>query len=269
MIDIAPHILAKQPGDGLFAITRPVSTSIAACELTHLDRSVIDVERARAEHRIYEDTLEALGCTLIRLSEAPDLPDSVFVDDTAVVLNELAIITHPGAASRRGELVAVAEALGRFRSLVWIQPPATLDGGDVFVVGRQIFAGRSTRTNDAGIEQLRSIVTPFRYVVHAVDVSGCLHLETAVSAIASDTLIIQPAWVKNAQLGGFRCVEVDPDEPFAANTIRLGDVLIRAAEYPRTNDRLAAQGFDIVTVPAAELARAEGGVTCCSILFEP
>lgn len=269
MIDIAQHILAKQPGDGLFAITRPVSSSIAQCELTHLQRSVIDVERARAEHGLYEEVLEALGCTLIRLDEAPDLPDSVFVDDTAIVLNELAIITHPGAASRRAELAAVAEALGRFRSLVWIQPPATLDGGDVFVVGKQIFVGRSTRTNDAGIEQLRSIVTPFRYVVHAVDVDGCLHLETAVSPISSDTLLIQPAWVKSAQLAAFRLLEVDADEPFAANTLRLGDVLIRAAEHARTNDRLAAQGLDIVTVPASELARAEGGVTCCSILFEP
>jgi len=224
---------------------------------------------ARAQHSDYENLLETLGCTLVRVPGADDLPDSVFVEDTAIVLDELAIVAHPGAASRRGELAAVAEILGRFRSLVWIQSPGTLDGGDVFVAGTEIFVGRSARTNDAGIEQLRAIVAPFRYAVHVIDVRKCLHLKTAVSPVSEDTLLIHPQWVDGAWFPAFRILEIDASEPFAANALRVGDAVVHAAEFPRTGERLSSQGIDVVTVPASELAKAEGGVTCCSILFEP
>jgi dimethylargininase len=245
-----------------------VSPSIATCQLTHLPRSAIDLDVARTQHRAYENLLETLGCTLLRAPEAVDLPDSVFVEDVAVVLDELAVIAHPGAASRRGELADVAELLGRFRSLVWIQPPATLDGGDVFVIGKRMYVGRSARTNEAGIEQLRSILAPFRYEVHAVDLRDCLHLKTAISPVADDTLLAQPAWLDADVFEGFRIIEVEPGEPFAANALRIGDIVIHAEEFPRTNDLLAAHGIEVATVPASELAKAEGGVTCCSIIFE-
>jgi dimethylargininase len=262
-------IISRQQGSGLFAVTRPVSASIADCELTHVQRSIIDVNVARAQHSAYENLLETLGCTLLRVPAADDLPDSVFVEDTAIVLDELAIVAHPGAASRRGELAAVAEILGRFRSLVWIQSPGTLDGGDVFVVRKEIFVGRSARTNDAGIEQLRAIVAPFRYIVHVIDVRQCLHLKTAVCPVSEDTLLVHPQWVDAACFSAFHILEIDEAEPFAANALRVGDAVIHAAEFPRTSERLASHGIDVVTVPASELAKAEGGVTCCSIVFEP
>jgi dimethylargininase len=251
------------------ALTRPVSAALANCELTHLARSTIDVSVAREQHRAYETVLETLGCTLVRVPEAPDLADSVFVEDTAIVLDELGIITRPGAASRRPELDAVAEALARYRSLCWIQPPGTVDGGDVFVVGRRLFVGRSGRTDVEGIRQLRTIVAPFRYEVHVVEVHDCLHLKTAVTPVADATLLVQPKWVDVRQFSDFDLIEIDPREAFAANALRIGDAVLHAAEFPRTLERLAERGFAVTSVPASELAKAEGGVTCCSIVFEP
>ncbi|MGH7502186.1 MAG: dimethylarginine dimethylaminohydrolase family protein [Longimicrobiales bacterium] len=251
------------------ALTRPVSPAIVHCELTHLAREPIDVKVARDQHLAYEVALTSLGCTLVRVPEAPDLPDSVFVEDTAVVLDELAIITHPGAPSRRAELDGVADALARYRALCWIQPPATLDGGDVFVMERRIFVGRSGRTNADGIEQLRTIVAPFQYEVHIVEQHDCLHLKTAASPVAAGTLLIHRDWVDTDAFREFELIDIDREEPFAANAVLVGNDVICAAEFPRTREVLVRRGISVTPVPASELAKAEGGVTCCSIVFEP
>ena len=163
------------------ALTREISPALADCELTHLAREPVDVARARRQHAVYEQALAALGCTVHRLAAGDDMPDSVFIEDTAVVVDEVAVITRPGAPSRRAETAAVADALAPYRPLVRIDPPGTLDGGDVLVAGRTVFAGRSARTNDAGIEQLRGALAGFGYTVQAVPVDGCLHLKTAAT----------------------------------------------------------------------------------------
>jgi dimethylargininase len=249
------------------AITRAVSPSLASCELTHLTRVPIDVERARAQHRAYEQALADAGGIVERLDAGPEMPDSVFIEDIAIVFNELAIITRPGAESRRVETPAVAEALGRYRPLQIIEPPGTVDGGDVLVAGRQVFVGRSTRTNDAAIVQMRRILAPLGYTVHDLVVHGCLHLKSAVTALADDMLLVNPEWIDTTAFAGFTCVEVDPEEPSAANVLRLHDRVIAPASFPRTVERLARRGLRLQTVDASEVAKAEGAVTCCSLII--
>jgi dimethylargininase len=176
----------------LIALTRAVSPAFAACELTHLARTPIDVDLARRQHAEYERALESTGCTVERVSSDASMPDAVFIEDAAIVLDELAIVSRPGAASRRGETAAVAEALARHRRVVTIDAPGTMDGGDVLSVGRTIFVGRSTRTNDDGIASLRAITEPLGYSVHALGVPSCLHLKSALTALDDTTLLVNP-----------------------------------------------------------------------------
>jgi dimethylargininase len=249
------------------ALTRPVSASISACELTHLDRQPIDLERARAQHHRYEETLAELGCQIERLPEEPDLPDAVFVEDAAVVLDELAIITRPGAASRRPETRTVARALGQYRPLATIEPPGTLDGGDVLHVGRTFYVGLSQRSNRSGIEQMRDLLTPLGYIVRCVPVQGCLHLKSAVTRVAEETLLINRDWIDGEAFPQLDLVDIDPLEPYAANALTIDGAVIYAAAYPRTRERLEARGISVQAVDVSELAKAEGAVTCCSLVF--
>jgi dimethylargininase len=250
------------------ALTRELSPTIQDCELTHLAREPIDIERARAQHSAYEEALVALGCRVVRLTAEPELPDGVFVEDTAVVVGEVAAITRPGAASRRSETESTAEALGRYRPLARVMAPGTLDGGDVLIVGRRVFVGRSSRSNEAGAASLRSILEPHGYSVTSVDFGGCLHLKSAVTEVAAETLLVNPAWVDPRVLGAACVVEVDPQEPFAANGLRVGDTVLFPAAFPRTRQRLEDRGIGVVLVELSELAKAEGAVSCCSIVLE-
>ncbi len=250
------------------AITRGVSPAIGRCELTHLNRTPINVGLAKAQHALYEAVLGELGCRVQRLDEEPDLPDSVFVEDVAVVLDEVAIITRPGVSSRRGERPSVERALEPYRLLTHIREPGILDGGDVLVVGRDIYIGISSRSDTDALGQVQAIVADHGYSVNGIDVRGCLHLKSAVTAVSDETLLINPAWVDPADLGGRTCIPVDPSEPGAANVIRIGETILVGAAFPRTGERLSAAGFDVHPVDASELAKAEGALTCCSLLFD-
>lgn len=250
------------------ALTREVSPSIARCELTHLPRAVIDLSRAKAQHDAYCDKLSDLGCEVRRLPAEPDLPDAVFVEDTVVVLDEFAVLTRPGAASRREELPSVAGALRPYRSLAGIEPPATLDGGDVMQVGKTLYVGQSRRTDARAVEQLRGIVSPHGYSVVPVGVDGCLHLKSAVTRVADDLLLLNASWVDPDAFSGMRWVEVDPAEPFGANALLLGDVVLHAEAFPRTRRRLEDSRIGVISLDVSELAKAEGGLTCCSVIFQ-
>lgn len=250
------------------AIVAEVSPSIGRCELTHLRREPIDVERARAQHRAYEECLRELGCRVERLPAADELPDSVFVEDAAVVFPELAVLCRPGAASRRPEVPRVERALGVHRRLVRIDEPGTMDGGDVLVLGRDVFVGLSGRTNRDGAAQLRSLLAPHGYRVRAVEVDGCLHLKSAATAIGPRAVLVQPEWVDAGAFTGFDRVEVHPAEPFAANALVVGGTAIYADAHPRTRRRLEDRGVPVRGLDVSELARAEGAVTCCSLVFE-
>lgn len=257
-----------EPHPAFIALTRAVSDAIAHCELTHRERVPIDVAVARAQHAAYEDALRVAGCDVQRVAPAPELADAVFIEDTALAFAELAVMTHPGAESRRAELPAVEAALAPHRDIARITEPGTLDGGDVLVVDHRVFVGRSLRSNDAGIAQLRALLQPFGYTVDAVPVMGCLHLKSAVTALTSETLLINRAWTRADAFRGFDLLDVHPFEPFAANALRIGEALIYPAEFPRTLERLERRGLNPRTVPAGELAKAEGGVTCCSLILD-
>jgi dimethylargininase len=250
----------------ILALTRDISPAIERCELTYLSRLPIDLAAARRQHDAYERTLSDLGCTIQRLPTSSAMPDSVFIEDTAVVFDELAVIARPGAESRRIETEAVAAALAPHRRLERIESPGTLDGGDVLVLPRRVFVGSSGRTNPAGIDQLGRIMTPFGYRVEAIEVRGCLHLKSAVSALDDRTVLLNPEWIAASRFSEFAALSVDPREPFAANALRVGEYVIFPREFPLTRARLAAAGFAVRDVEVSELAKAEGGVTCCSIM---
>jgi dimethylargininase len=250
------------------AITRQVSPNLGDCHLTHLARSPIDIARAEAQHRAYQRTLAALDCRVLNLDAEPTMPDAVFVEDVAIVLDEIAVMTRPGAESRREEGATVAELLGRYRPLRHITAPATLDGGDVLRIGRTLYVGRSSRTNTEAIRQLQTLIADLGYTVQPMHIRGCLHLKSAVTAPRDDTLLLQPSWIDPASFPGFRIIEVDPDEAHAANLLRIGDNVVMPDCFPRTTQRLRDAGIEVVTVDVSELQKAEGATTCCSLVFE-
>ncbi len=252
----------------LIAVTRAVSATLAQCELTHLAREPIDVDRAAAQHDAYRRLLSSLGATLVEVPAAPELPDAVFIEDIAIVLDEIAVLTRPGAPSRRPESHAVATVLASHRPLCSMSAPATLDGGDVMRLGRTLYVGRSGRTNDPGIEQLRGWVAPLGYRVVPVEFTGCLHLKSAVTALSDELLLVNPAWVPVAAFPGCEAVPADEREPHAANALRIGGTIVFPSQYPRTRDRLVDRGLRVATTECDELAKAEGAVTCCSLIFE-
>ena len=256
----------------LIAITCDVSPNLAGCELSYVPRTGIDVALATAQHRAYQDALSTLGCRVITLPAEAGLPDSVFVEDVAIVLDEVAIMTRPGAQSRRAESASVAEILTRFRPLLTIEAPGTLDGGDVLRIGRTLYVGQSQRSNAAGIEQLRVLLTCYGYAVRTVPITGCLHLKSAATPVSDDTLLLQPKWIdRNAFAdlveSGTRILEVDPGEEHAANALRIGDGVLYPSCFPHTMRRMTDAGIQCVTVDVAELQKAEGAVTCCSLVF--
>jgi dimethylargininase len=251
----------------LKAITRAVSRSIVNCELTHLERIPIDLENARHQHHAYEQALRSLGVEVLSLAEEPDLPDSVFVEDTAIVLDECALLTRPGADSRKPEVDTIARALTPFRTLYRVEAPGSVDGGDVLTVGKTLWVGLTTRSNSSAIEQMQEFLRPHGYTVRGVKVSGCLHLKSAVTQAGDETLLINPDWVQKSNFPGMKFIDVDPSEPSAANLLLVGEAAVYQPAYPRTLERLEAAGIHPLLVDASELAKAEGALTCCSLLF--
>lgn len=251
----------------LYAITRPVSTSIQDCELTHLDRCPIDYERASSQHEDYVLALQRMGATIIELDPLHEFADAVFVEDIIVVVDGVAVLTRPGAESRRGEVESIIEAITPHRTLHRIESPGTLEGGDVMVAERTVFVGDSTRTNPAGFAQLKDALTPHGYTVLSVPVPGALHLKTAATYIGDAAVLANPAWIDVSHFAGLDIIEVHPDEPMAGNAIRMGDTLLCSSQFPRTADRLRDRGFNVITVDSTELSKAEGSLTCKSVVF--
>lgn len=249
----------------MIAITRDVSPSIARGEVTHMERVALDYHRAAEQHESYRTLLRTLGCEVVSLPADAAFPDCVFVEDTAIVLDDLAVVTRPGAESRRGEVDVVAGALARFRPLVRIEAPATIDGGDVLVLDDRIFVGLSSRTNEAAVAQLARLTG--RDVI-AVQVHGALHLKTAITRVSPEALLLNREWVDAAPFAGFTLVDVDPAEPFGGNAVLLHDRVIYPSAFPRTRARLESHGIEVHPVDADELAKVEGGVTCCSVLID-
>ncbi|MBT8401768.1 MAG: dimethylargininase [Rhodothermia bacterium] len=250
------------------ALTRPISDAFQDCQLTHRARERIELATARMQHARYEDALAQAGCRIRRLQPLPEMPDAVFVEDTAVVLDEIAIVARPGAASRRLEVPSVTNAIEAYRPTAFVNPPGTLDGGDVLRVGRRLFVGLSSRTNPVGAEMLERIVDPYGYEVTHIEIVKCLHLKSAVTALDDRTLLVNPALIEPSAFGELKVVESDPSEAEAANVLAINDVLICAAQFPRTQARLEQLGRRVISVDLSEITKAEGAVTCCSILVD-
>jgi len=251
----------------MIALLREVSPSLAACELSFLARAPIDVERARAQHAHYAAELTALGCSIEWLAPLPENADAVFVEDTAVVLPETAVITRPGVASRRGEVESVAASLAGHRPLKGIVAPGCLEGGDVVRIGRNLYVGVSGRSNAAGIEQLRAALAPFGYRVAGVAMRDCLHLKSAVTFIPPDSVLVNRAWVDPDVFDARSVIEVDDSEAFAANTLTVQGVTLLSAAFPRTEERLRAAGVTTRALDVSELQKAEAALTCMSLML--
>lgn len=251
----------------MIAITRSVSARLDRCQLSFVDRSPLDLKLAQTQHANYCDALKRLGCRMIVLPPLDELPDAVFVEDTAVVLDELAIMTRPGAVVRRAESKSVAVALAAFRRLEWIDGEGTLDGGDVLRIDRTVYVGLSARSNADGIAQLAALVEPLGYTVRAVPTRGCLHLKSAVTQVAERTVLLQPEWVDAEPFSEYEIITVDSTEEHAANALRVGSTLVYPSCFPRTAARLTAADISLSLVDVSELQKAEGAVTCCSLLF--
>ena len=250
----------------IVAIVRDVGDALATCELSFVEREAIDPDRAREQHADYVAALVAAGCEVRTAPPLPRMADAVFVEDTVVVADELAVLTRPGAESRRGEIASMADTLQPLRPLARIEAPGTLDGGDVLRIGRKVYVGRSARSNDSGFEQLRDLLVPLGYSVESVRTRACLHLKSAVTAIADDTVLVNPDWLVDDPFTACRRIEVDPREEHAANALRAGDAVLYPDAFPRTAERMRAAGIDLRLLDLSELQKAEGATTCCSVL---
>jgi dimethylargininase len=252
----------------LTAITRAVGPAIVNCELSFIPRQPIDLQVAREQHRAYEQLLEKLGARVVSLPAEPNLPDSMFVEDPAIVLDELAIIFPLGTESRRPEAASLAQAIAKFRKLEHIVLPATLEGGDILRIGRKLFVGLTKRSNAEGIRQLAAILAPHHYEVIAVPVTGCLHLKSAVTYLGRSTLLANRAWFDPAPFSAYDWIDVDPSEPHAANALALGNTVIFPASFPGTRARVEGAGFHVTPLDISELQKAESGLTCSSLIFQ-
>jgi dimethylargininase len=240
---------------------------MARCELTHLPRTPIDLDRALDQHAEYCRTLRSCGAEIRVLDVNSEFPDCVFVEDTAVVLDEVALLASMGAESRRGEPTGIEAELKKHRSVRSVERPATIEGGDVLRVGRTLLVGRSARTNAAGIDALKSLVHQYGYTVVPVPVRGSLHFKTACTALDDHRLLVNPEWIDERALAGFELIRVPDAEPWAANVARVGRAICISVRDARTADMISRLGYDVHRTDLSEFAKAEGGVTCLSLLF--
>jgi len=243
-----------------------VPAHTCASGLTTVSLGKPDFARTREQFTHYVNTLSDLNLTVTVLPANPDFPDSHFVEDTAVVLPELAIITHPGAPSREGEVATIEPVLSRFKRIERIRN-GRMDGGDVLMVYKDFFVGLSARTNAAGIDEFSEIVEPLGYRVHRIEVSAGLHLKSIVNYIGKNTLLLNAAFSKHRAFSGFDRIVVASDEEYAGNTLWINDTLIMPIAYPRLLERLEKHGLPVICVPTSEFKKMDGGLTCLSLRF--
>lgn len=248
------------------AITRRPGKDMAR-GLTSADLGPPDHARALRQFDAYVDALEAAGVAVTVLDPLDGYPDAHFVEDAAVVTPEVAVITRPGADSRRGEVGAIAAALQPFRQTEWIQPPGTLDGGDVLIVDRRVLVGLSQRTNRHGAAQLGEILARYGYAWTPVPVADGLHFKSSVNAVGSDTLVVTPAFTDHPALSGWRRLVLARSDAYAANTLRVNDHLLMPAGFPAARRMLAALDTPILELDTSEFRKMDGGLTCLSLRF--
>jgi dimethylargininase len=248
------------------ALTHQPSVALEQGQRRHIARLPIDYALAVQQHEAYCRMLRACGAEVHTLDVNRHLPDATFIEDTAIVLDELAVLASMGTAARRPELPAVEVELRKHRAVHRVELPAMIEGGDVLRVGRTLLVGLSERTNAAGVLALEAIVGRHGYRVVPVPVQRCLHLKTACTALPDGRLLVNPSWLDPQALPGFEKVHVPEDEPWAANVLVIGRKVCLAAEHPQTAELLHQEACAIRTTPLSEFAKAEGGVTCLALL---
>ena len=231
-------------------------------------------EKALKQHRAYIETLEECGVNVMALRPDEDFPDSTFVEDTAIMLEECAIITNPGAESRKGEIFEIHDVLqSLYSELEMIYAPGTLEGGDVMRVGRHVYIGLSHRSNMAGAQQLIGILKKYEYTASIVPLKSFLHLKTGMSYLGNNILLVSGEFVGNPTFESFRQVLVEPDEAYAANSIRVNDCVIMPEGFPETEAAIQEAGMledanlTVKTVYISEFRKVNGGVSCLSLRF--
>lgn len=249
------------------AITRGVSLNLQACELTYRVREKINYGKAVLQLEHYCELLRRWNVNLVAIPSNQHFPDCCFVQDTAIVLDEICVIASMGATRRRGETSEVEKAISRFRPIERILLPATLDGGDVVQVDHQLFVGLSSRTNGRGIEALCRIAEPLGYTVVTVMVNGGLHLTTGCGVVNDETILLNPRWLDSRAFKGLRQLHVSEDEPWAANTIRINEMVCLEQGAPRTIDLVQPYAGRIETLDISEFRKAEGSLSCLSLIF--
>jgi dimethylargininase len=250
----------------LVAITRRPGPELPRGIVTHVERRPVDVALAREQHAAFRAALAELGAEVVDLPSAEGLADAPFVEDTALVLADVAVMTRP-VEERRAELASVEAALARFRPIERLEAPSLLEGGDVLAVGDVLYVSLGARTNHAGLKALAHLVLPHGYRVKAVEKRGALHLETACTWLGGERLLVNPDWVDVRRFEGFELVRVHPDEPFAANALRVGDAVVHPAAFPRTAERIERAGLRVLPVDVSEFQKLEAGVTCLALVF--
>lgn len=248
-------------------LVRSVSRSLDRCELQHVSRQPFDLKAARQQHADYVTALEGAGAAVTVLPEEPGLPDATFVEDTVVLLDEVAVLCRLGRTSRQPESERMERAVAKLRPVRRIVAPGTLEGGDVLRIGRELYVGHSSRTNAEGIRQLQEIVFPLGYSVLVVPVIECLHLKTGATSPAPGLVLLNPGWIDAGPFAEFEVVRVPDMEPWAANTMAVNGTVFVASTSPRTADLLASRGLRVVQLEISELQKAEAGLTCLSVLF--
>ena len=230
------YALARRPGPD------------AGAGLTDQVHAEVDVERLCRQHEAYLAALRDAGVQVQLLPALPGCPDAYFVEDVALILGDVAIITRPGAPQRRAEVASMVTALQGTKTLHRIEPPGTLDGGDVLLLGTSLFVGVSSRTSPEGVDQLGALVGTDGYTVVPVPVPAGLHLKSSVTALSEDTLLLTGDLVDAPAFEAYRKVLVPDHEREAANTLWVNDRVLLPAGFPETRRRVAAAGFEVLTL---------------------
>jgi len=251
----------------LNVLTHLPSPSLEQCELTFLNSEPINIKKALKEHEAYREMINSCGANVIVIDKNIDLPDSVFVEDPIIVFDEVAILTSMGVESRRKESATMEQVFLKYREIKRIELPSKIEGGDVLKIGKQIFVGKSTRTNAQGIRDLREILTPYGYEVIAVKVAGCLHLKTGCTALDDKTLLINPEWIDSKVFTGFRQIIVPREEPFGANILKINEIICMNEAFPKTIELVVSLGYKVKSTDITEFVKAEAGLTCMSVPF--
>jgi dimethylargininase len=225
-------------------------------------------KKAMNQHKAYVAALQSCGLAVMVLAADEAYPDSVFIEDTAVLSEKVAVITRPGASSRLGEEVAVAEALRRvYERPEYIIPPGTLDGGDVLRAGNRFFLGISARTNESGAGQLAAILAKNGYSATLVPLRHVLHLKTGIAYLENNLLLVSGEFVNHPQLGHFHVVPVADEESYAANSIWINGRVLVPAGFPQTKKKIEMLGYETLAVDVSEFRKLDGGLSCLSLRF--